>query len=218
MIRVTYFTEVISSWCLWAEPAWAELKAHYEGRAEFDWKIALCDASGLPVSREQEEWFYRRSGTIARSSQMLKTGWMEEGAKEYLTPNLIAEAAKDQGVKDDRVRLALMRAAMHEGQAVNRWEVSLPIAAKAGGINAAKLEAQARKPEVEQRVRASTAEFHAMKATQRPTFVVENGIGDRAMLSGLWVAAPVAAVIDATIEDERSYAAWAAHFGPPPAK
>lgn len=218
MIRVTYFTEVISSWCLWAEPAWAELKARYAGRAEFDWKIALCDASGLPASREQEEWFYRRSGTITRSPIKLRTGWMQEGAMEYLPPNLIADAAKDLGVMDDRVRLALMHAAMHDGQPVIRWEVSLPIAAKAADLDARKLEELARSPAIERRVRASTAEFHSMKATQRPTFLVENGIGDRAMLSGLWIAAPVAATIDAMIEDERSYASWAAHFGAPPGK
>lgn len=25
-VRVTYFVEAISSWCHWAEPAWAELQ------------------------------------------------------------------------------------------------------------------------------------------------------------------------------------------------
>ena len=216
MVRVTYFTEVISSWCYWAEPAWAELQSRYAGRAEFDWKIALCDARGLPVSRHQEDWFYRRSGTIARSDFMLHSGWMEDGAKEYLVPNLLAEAAKDLGVTDDRVRLALMRAAMREGQPVNRWEVSLPVAAEAGGLRQETLAARAKSGEIEQRVRESTAEFHRLQATQRPAFVVRNGIGDRAMLSGIWTAAPIAGVMDAMLEDERGYASWAAHFGAPP--
>jgi hypothetical protein len=26
--KVTYYLDVISSWCPWAEPSWAELKAH----------------------------------------------------------------------------------------------------------------------------------------------------------------------------------------------
>jgi len=29
MVKVTYYLEVISSWCYWAEPAWAELKRRY---------------------------------------------------------------------------------------------------------------------------------------------------------------------------------------------
>jgi predicted DsbA family dithiol-disulfide isomerase len=216
MVRVTYFTEVISSWCYWAEPAWAELKRAYAGGVQFDWKIALCDASGLPVSRAQEEWFYRRSGVLTRSPFMLHTGWMEQGAKEYLVPNLIAEAAKDLGVPGDEVRLALMHAAMRDGRRVNLWEESLPVAAKAGNLSGDQLKAHAEKPEIEKRVRESTAEFHKMQATQRPTFVVQNGIGDRAMLSGIWTVPPVAAVIDAMLADELSYTSWAAHFGAPP--
>ena len=61
-LKVTYYLEVVSSWCHWAEPTWVELKQRYAGRAEFHWKLALMDASGLPTSRAQCEWFYRRSG------------------------------------------------------------------------------------------------------------------------------------------------------------
>src|SRR5688572_20959209 len=105
MVKVTYYLEVISSWCYWAEPAWRELKERYTStKVTFDWKIALMDESGLPVSREQVEWFYRRSGTIVRSPFMLNSGWFEVGVKEYLVPNFVAEAAKDLGVNDDRVR------------------------------------------------------------------------------------------------------------------
>ena len=29
---VTYYLEVISSWCYWVEPTWAELKARYAAK------------------------------------------------------------------------------------------------------------------------------------------------------------------------------------------
>ena len=77
MIHVTYYLEVMSSWCYWAEPMWAELKNRYVGRAEFDWKIALMPAEAYPVSVNQCEWFYRRSGSIMRSSFMLNPGCSE---------------------------------------------------------------------------------------------------------------------------------------------
>ena len=70
-MKVTYFLEVTSSWCFWCEPMWAELKRRYEGRAEFHWKIAQMPPAAWPVSREQCEWFYRRSGTVMRSPFML---------------------------------------------------------------------------------------------------------------------------------------------------
>lgn len=216
-LKITYYLDVISSWCLWAEPAWAELKERYAGEAEFVWKIALCDADGLPVSAAQEDWFYRRSGTVMRSSFMLNSSWMEPGLKEYLAPNCIAEAGKDFGIEDDRVRLALMNAAMREGRKVARWEEAAAIGAKAANLVPAKLLERARHASVEERVRAATAEFHALKVTQRPTFVIDDEISDRAVVSGLSRAEPLIAVIEAMRSDCAAYASYKAHFGAPPA-
>jgi hypothetical protein len=53
------------------EPAWAELKQRYAGRVEFGWKIAQMSPEACPVSRNQEVWFDRRSGTIMRSPYAL---------------------------------------------------------------------------------------------------------------------------------------------------
>src|SRR6266705_5324767 len=40
-ITVTDYLDVVSSWCFWSEPTWAELKRRYDGRVQFQWKIAL---------------------------------------------------------------------------------------------------------------------------------------------------------------------------------
>ena len=82
-VKVTYYLEVLSSWCYWAEPTWAELKLNYAGKVEFGWKIAQMPAEAYPVSREQCEWFYRRSGAIMRSPYMLNSGWFEPVAKPW---------------------------------------------------------------------------------------------------------------------------------------
>jgi predicted DsbA family dithiol-disulfide isomerase len=218
-ITIVYFVEVTSSWCHWAEPAWAELKQRYAGQpVEFAWKIALLDKSGLPASRAQLDWFYRRSGLIVRSPYLLNSAWFDPGLSEYLAPNCMAEAAKDFGVTGDQVRLAIAEAAVRGGQKVGQWEISASVAAQAAGLDPAALLALAQSPEIEQRVRATTAEFHALQITQRPAFVLDSNIGDRAIFSGLAKAAPVAAAIDAMLDDAAAYAAHAAHAGPlPPA-
>jgi predicted DsbA family dithiol-disulfide isomerase len=216
-IKVIYYLDVTSSWCYWAEPAWAELKERYAAKpVEFSWRIALLDETALPTSKAQLEWFYRRSGLIARSPFVLNPGWFEAGYTEYLGPNAVAEAAKDFGVTDDRVRLAITTAALRDGQKVLPAKISAAVAAKAAGLDARELLAKAQSPETEQRIRATTAEFHALQVTQRPTFVLTSNIGDRAVFSGLTKAAPVAAGIDALLEDAAAYASHAAHFGNPP--
>lgn len=216
-ITVTDYLDVVSSWCFWSEPTWAELKKRYEGRVEFQWKIALMDPKGLPTSREQEQWFYRRSGMMMRSPFMLNTDWYDPSLPEWLAPNCVAEAAKDFQIADDRVRLALAHAALREGKKVADWDVSAQAGADAGKIDKKKLLERAKSSEVEKRVRASTAEFHALQVTQRPTFVIDTEIGDRAVFSGLVKLEPMVATLDGMLDDAAIYAAHAAHFGTPPA-
>ncbi|MDE3066037.1 MAG: DsbA family protein [Verrucomicrobiota bacterium] len=215
-VQVTCYLDVTSSWCYWAEPAWRELKQRYaHSPVTFGWKIALLDESGMVKSRAQADWFYRRSGTIMRSPFMLNSGWLT-GLKEYLAPNCVAEAARDFGVTDDRVRLALTEAALREGQNVGDWDVAVSVAAKTADLDSAALIKTARSSEIERRVRTTTAEFHALQVTQRPAFVLKSNIDDRAVFSGLVKSGPVAAAIDAMLDDASAYAAFAAHFGSPP--
>jgi predicted DsbA family dithiol-disulfide isomerase len=216
-VTLTDYLDVVSSWCFWSEPTWAELKKRYEGRVTFQWKIALMDEKGLPTSREQEEWFYRRSGMIMRSPFMLSTAWYDPSLPEWLPPNCVAEAAKDFEITDDRVRLALAYAALREGKKVGEWEVAGQIGAAAGNIDKNKLHDQAKTPAIETRVRRSTAEFHALQVTQRPTFVIDTEIGDRAVFSGIVRLEPLVATLDSVLDDAAAYATHAAHFGAPPA-
>ena len=175
------------------------------------------DPNGLPTSREQEQWFYRRSGMMMRSPFMLNTDWYDPSLPEWLPPNCVAEAAKDFGFTDDRVRLALANAALREGKKVSEWEIAVEIGAAAASVEKKKLLERARSPEIEKRVRASTAEFHALQITQRPAFLIDTEIGDRALFSGVVKLEPLTATLDSMLDDVTAYAAHKAHFGDPPA-
>jgi predicted DsbA family dithiol-disulfide isomerase len=215
-MKITYYLEVISSWCYWAEPAWAELKRRYEGRAEFQWKIAHMPPGARPKSKAQADWFFRRSGTIVRSPFKLNPNWIEPGPMAYAVSSLVAEAAKDFGVTDDTVRLALVHAAVREGKKVGRWEVAVDVAASAAGLNRAELLKRAKSAAVKARTHASTAEFNALRVDQRPTFLLEDNIGDRAVFSGLVTLEPLVATVEAMLADEAAYASYAVHHGGPP--
>jgi predicted DsbA family dithiol-disulfide isomerase len=218
-MQVTYFVEIFSSWCHWAEPAWDELKARYSGRVQFAWRVALMKPEDFPTSRAQCDWFYRRSGgTTVRSPYMLSSGWVEPGRnRDYRAPNLVAEAGRDYIGEDDRLRRALSVAAMREGRKVGDLAVAVEVGAAVLGVAPDELRARAESAEVRARVEASTATFHAHQIAQRPAFILENGIGDKVVLSGLWVAAPLAAAIDAMLADAAAYAAHRAHHGDLPA-
>ncbi len=217
-VSITYYVEIYSSWCHWAEPAWKELKTRYAGRVAFDWRVALMRPEDFPATRAQCDWFYKRSGTVVGSPYVLNSGWVQEDRAAYLTPNLVAEAARDflpEG--DDRVRIALAEAAMREGQGIHALETAVRVAVAAGGgIPAAKLKAAAKSGAVRARVEASTAEFFAHRLSQRPAFVLTSEISDKVVLSGVWRTAPLAAALDGMLADAAAYASYRAHHGAPP--
>jgi predicted DsbA family dithiol-disulfide isomerase len=218
-VSIIYYVEIYSSWCHWAEAAWSELKARYEGRVAFDWRIALMRAEDFPATSAQCDWFYKRSGTVVGSPYVLNSGWVQSERAAYRTPNYVAEAARDfLPVGDDRVRLALANAAMREGQGVHDLDTAVRIAVAAGGgkITAPKLKAAAKSPVVRARVDASTAEFFAHQLSQRPAFVLTNDIGDKVVLSGVWRLAPLAAALDGLLADAGAYVSYRAHHGTPP--
>ena len=153
-----------------------------------------------------------------RSPFMLNSGWMEPEITDYVVPNLIAEAAREFGSSDDKVRLGLAEAAVRGGEKVGRWEIAGSIAAKLVNVSPDILIMRAKSTEVAERVRRTTEEFHSLQVTQRPTFLIENSIGDRAVFSGIAKAEPLASAIDALTGDEAAYLSWTAHFGNPPAE
>lgn len=217
-MKVTYYVEVLSSWCHWVEPVWAELKRRYAGRVEFEWRIALMRPEDFPVSQAQCDWFYRRSGgTVMQSAYALNSGWFEAERKgRYEAPNLVAEAAKDFGFTGDEIRLAIAHAAVREGQKVGDMAMAVKVAAKAGKIEPKKLRAAAESNLVKDRVATSTADFLALQISQRPAFVLTDAIGDKAVFSGLVRLEPLVATIDAMLADTAAYAAHKAHHGEPP--
>jgi predicted DsbA family dithiol-disulfide isomerase len=207
LLKITYYLDIISSWCHWSEPAWALLKDRFSGSAEFQWKIALMDSTGMPKSRPQLEWFYRRSRTIMASDHAIRSDWYDPKLDEYLAPNLVAEAAIDFGVdrSDDRVRIAIAEAGLLQGRPTSQLTEAVAIAVAAvPELEPKSLSDRANSAEIEQRIRATTAEFHALQATQRPTYFLENQIGDRAVFSGVAKPGPLIATIDQMLADAKA--------------
>ena len=147
---------------------------------------------------------------------MLNPDWADPKFSEYLAPNCVAVAARELGVKDDRVRLAIAAAALREGKQLGEWEIATEVAAAAAGIDPKELLERARSADIEKKVRAETAEFHQLQVTQRPTFVLDTEIGDRAVFSGFARVGPIAAALDSMLDDADAYTSFAAHFGSPP--
>ncbi|MDE2571353.1 MAG: DsbA family protein [bacterium] len=217
-MQITYYLDILSSWCLSAEDAIARLRAEHGARIDFEWRVALLGGGGpMGNTHALETWYYRR--TQAATGMSLDPDWVEGPNTSTLAANLAAEAARALGCGDDRARLALARAAMRAGQHVGRHDVAVEVAAAATGLQPHVLAEKMRDPAVIARIYETTAEFKALAAhgvDQRPTFVLRSAIGDTAILSGIYRYEPLAAAVSAMLHDEDAYAAFIP-ANPPPA-
>ncbi len=217
-MKITYYLEVTSSWCFWAEPTWAELKRRYAGRAIFQWKTALMDRADFPTNNVQYDWFLQRSAAVTKAAFVPDSTYYEWPLPGgYPAASAVAEAARDLGATGDEVRCALSHAAYREGQKVGRLDVAAEIVARVSGLDCAALQAGAHSGVVAARMQRTTAEFHALQVTQRPTFVIEDAIGDRAVFSGLVRLDPLVATIEAMLADVAAYADFQVRRPGPPA-
>jgi predicted DsbA family dithiol-disulfide isomerase len=105
---------------------------------------------------------------------------------------------------------------MRDGRKIGDMATAVEIAAAATDLDPVALRAAAISEPVHERVAISTQHFFDHQLSQRPSFIVESDIGDKAVFSGLWKSAPLIASLENMLEDHARYTAHAAHFGRPP--
>jgi predicted DsbA family dithiol-disulfide isomerase len=199
---VIYYLDVLSSWCLVAEEAWSRLCREFAGQIEAQWRIAaLRDSFGY--TPEQLAFYYRRTAAITGVS--LNPLWLESETDGSRWANRAAEAARALGRIDDRVRLALARAAMIDGLHVSQRDVAVSIAAQAAGLKPEELSSAMDAPQTAAAIADSTAAFERLGVPVRPTFEFRNVVGDTTMLSGCWRYDALAAAANALTRDQSAF-------------
>lgn len=211
-VTMTYYVDVLSSWCLIAEDAIAKVRKEFGDALTFEWRIAqLREPFGY--THEQLAWYYRR--TEAVTGTRLDPVWLTSTADGSVSANRAAEAARSLGVVDDRVRLAIARATMLDGKRGCDADVAADVAASASGLDAASLRREMDAPRTAERIRESSEAFAALRVEVRPTFVLKNGINDSAVLSGCWRHDVLRAAIAGLAADEDAYRKFVAESPPP---
>jgi predicted DsbA family dithiol-disulfide isomerase len=212
-VKLVYYLDVLSSWCLIAEDAVARVRRGFGQKVDVEWRIAAL-RDPLGYTPEQLAWYYRRTESV--TGVRLDPDWLTSKSDGTRIANLAAEAARSLGCDDDRVRLALARGAMTDGRRTCDRDVAVDVAAEAGSLARGALERAMDDPRTADRIRATSEEYAALRVGVRPTFALTNGIGDVCVLSGCWRYDELAASVGGLLDDESGYENFmAAH--PPPA-
>jgi predicted DsbA family dithiol-disulfide isomerase len=209
VIKMTHYLYSLSSWSLVAEEAVAEVRAEFGNDLDYGWRIAVTDYGGKgPFKREQLEFFYAR--LAAATGRTMNLGWWHEDY-DWLVPDRVISAARTHGATNDDVRLAIARAGLYEGRDITDKHAAIEIASRASGIDKATLLSAYDSPKSLLWLMECSEAFKASGVNLRPAFALENDLGDRAVLSGVWTAEPLRTAITALLTDEQSYYSFVAN-------
>jgi 2-hydroxychromene-2-carboxylate isomerase len=210
-MKVTAFIDVLSHWCLAAQPALAALHATLADDLELEVVLApVGDGAPMGFTNEQESWFYRR-GALAYGTA-LTAAWCEHAQTSTRHANSAVAAAVSLGAPIIELVPQVSRAAMVQGRLLGREDEAVRTVSQLAHVDEAALREAMRSDAVTQTLRAGNARLAAVGCAERPSWELVNANGDRAALQGVWQAEAILPLARALLEDERAYR----RAGPPP--
>ncbi|HEX3549776.1 MAG TPA: DsbA family protein [Candidatus Elarobacter sp.] len=210
-MKVTAFFDVLSHWCLAAQPAIDALRATLASDVELEVVLApVSDGTPMGFTHDLEAWFYRR-GTLAYGAE-LDAAWCEDADTTTWHANAAVAAAARSGADTAVLGARVSRAAMVDGRLLGREDEAARVVADLTGGDAGALREAMRADDVATALRAGNARLAAIGCGERPSWELVNANGDRAVLQGVWQAEAILPLVRAMLDDERAYR----RAGPPP--
>jgi protein-disulfide isomerase-like protein with CxxC motif len=211
-MKVTAFVDVLSHWCLAAQPALDALRATLADDVELEVVIApLGDGAPVGFTHAQEAWFYTR-GTLAYGTA-LNAAWCEDAQTTTWHANAAVAAGVSFGANPIDLGRRVSRAAMVDGLLLGRESEAVRTVATFTGVDEERLRDAMRGDVVSGVLHAGNARLAGIGCAERPSWELVNDNGDRAVLQGVWQAEAILPLVRAMLEDERAYR----RAGAPPA-
>lgn len=212
-MKVTAFLDVLSHWCLAAQPALDALRATLADDVQLD--IVLAPVAGeapMGFTNAQESWFYTR-GTLAYGTE-LDASWCEGPETTTWHANAAIAAGVSFGSNPIVLGRRFSRAAMVDGLLLARESEAARVVSKFTGVDEHALLGAMRSDAIVDALRAGNARLSHIGCKERPSWEIVNDNGDRAVLQGIWQAEAILPLVRALLDDERAYR----RAGPPPAR
>ncbi|MBV8370684.1 MAG: hypothetical protein JO036_17365 [Candidatus Eremiobacteraeota bacterium] len=210
-MKVTAFVDVLSHWCLAAQPALDALRAMLADDVELEVLFApVADGAAVGFSNALESWFYTR-GSLAYGRE-LDSAWCENEQTTTWHANAAVAAGVTYGANPVVLGRRVSRAAMVDGLLLGRESEAVRVVAKFTGVADDALRERMRSDAVVASLHAANERLASMGCAERPSWELVNDNGDRAVLQGVWQAEAVLPLAKALLDDERAYR----RAGPPP--
>jgi protein-disulfide isomerase-like protein with CxxC motif len=203
-MKVIAFVDVLSHWCLAAQPALDALRAMLAEDVDLEVLLApVGDGKPAGNTNAAEAWYYKR-GTLAYGRE-LDPAWCEDEATTTWHANAAVAAGVTFGANPVVLGRRVSRAAMVDGLLLGRESEAVRVVSKFTGVPEDTLRATMRGDVVVQALHAANARLAAIGCAERPSWELVNDNGDKAILQGVWQAEAILPLARALLEDERTY-------------
>jgi hypothetical protein len=212
-MKVTAFVDVLSHWCLAAQPALDGLYAMLADDVAIEVVLApVADGAPVGFTQAQEAWFYTR-GTLAYGAE-LDAAWCEGPETTTWHANAAVAAGVSFGANPIVLGRRVSRAAMCDGLLLGRESEAVRMVSKFTGVEEGVLRDAMRSERIVDALHKGNARLEHIGCKERPSWEFVNDNGDRAVLQGVWQAEAIFPVVRALLDDERAYK----RAGSPPAR
>ena len=203
-MKVTAFVDVLSHWCLAAQPALEALRATLADDVALEVAFApVADGTAVGFTHAAEAWFYER-GTLAYGTR-LNAAWCEDESTSTWHANAAMAAAVASGANPVDLAPRVSRAAMVDGALLGREDEVVRVVSRLAGVAESTLREAMRGEDVARALHAGNARLAAIGCAERPSWELVNDNGDRAVLQGVWQAEAILPLARALLDDERAY-------------
>ena len=203
-MKVTAFVDVLSHWCLAAQPALDALRSTLADDVAVEVVFApVGDGTSVGFTSALEAWFYTR-GTLAYGTK-LDPSWCEDEATATWHANAAVAAGIALGANAFELAPRVSRAAMVDGALLGREDEAVRVVSAFAGIAEKTLREKMHSDAIVQELHAANARLAAIGCAERPSWELVNDNGDRAVLQGVWQGEAILPLARALLDDERAY-------------
>ena len=203
-MKVTAFVDVLSHWCLAAQPALDALRATLADDVAVEVVFApVADGAPVGFTNALEAWFYTR-GTLAYGTK-LDPSWCEDETTVTWHANAAVAAGVALGANPFELAPRVSRAAMVDGAPLGRESEAVRVVSQFTGTAEDTLREKMHSDAIVQALHAGNARLAAIGCAERPSWELVNDNGDRAVLQGVWQAEAILPLARALLDDERAY-------------
>jgi predicted DsbA family dithiol-disulfide isomerase len=208
-VSIQYFIDVLSQWCLISDRALLSIRMQYADCLPIRYRfVPMSGREPIYVDAEGQRKAHERSAFM---TGVRTTQWLQSVPQSTWQANAAVIASAELGVDIERARHAVSHAALHGAAPFGDDGATSKFLASRFGLDVGAVEEQMEGAVVRARMADDAEAFNRYGLSLRPSFVLENEIGDWTIINGGHREALLMNAVSSLLIDGTGYDWFARH-------